>query len=580
MYENFFGLHERPFSTAPKVDEFVGIASFQDALDSLVHCITQSRGIAILTSAPGMGKTMLCKRLGRLLSQNHQTVILNSSSIENRLGLLQGILFEFNMGYVGLTEQEARLKLLQVARDIHAEQKRILLILDDADHLPLRVFEEIRTLTEYAPDGEHLIQAVLSGTFSLEEQLADPALTSFNQRVGAQICLQLLPLTDAIRFLGERFRACGQPDLLSVFTEEALDLMCRASDGNLRCLTQLVDHVLLLAFADEQRPADQGTVRKALLSLRELPLNWNEVPGEAAAIEEAPTQWNSSPLDDSLEHEGIELHFEHPGPISPTELETDEFPIPEFLRLDDGSMTSVSDHLVDVDSSSGEKSSHAHDRACTLQEAPSSPFSSEQDSMEFAVFEVGAGIDVVQPELTPEEAVEHSSEWRATEQILSFPIPTYELAEEHESDLSEVVVIDRYTMLDRISELPEERRSSVDMSLLDQVEADQNFETTTRIEQPPKFQIPEEDMLELVNTIRTEIQEYVEPPFGSEIREYSEQRVTRRIDSPEPLVVPTVEQKPEAKTPSTIERRFEQLFTRLRLRRQKVRSELEGEAPR
>ncbi|WP_437229860.1 AAA family ATPase [Planctomicrobium sp. SH661] len=566
MYEEFFGFEQRPFSTTPSGEDFVGIAPFQDALDSLVHCVTQARGIAVITSAPGLGKTMLCRRLAKLLQQNVRSIYLSAAGMESRLGLLQGILFELNMGYVGLTDQEARLKIYQAARDAKADHRGFLLIVDEAHLLSHRLLEEVRTLTEYAPDGENLIQVVLCGSFELEETLADPALTSFNQRIGLQICLNPLSLNDSARFISERFKTCGQPDVFSVIDEDALELICRASDGNLRCLTQLVDHACLLAFADAVQPIDRQHVRSALDSLKELPLRWNDVPGELAA-EPVNDSW-VDPLEEIELNQDESMILPRPRRISPTEQETDEFPIPEFLRLDDGSIASAHDAL--------EVGAGEHETP-TLPLELSQPVS-ESPPADYAVFEFGAGLDTeeTQTHAATTSTVEEPQAIQSPIEILEFPQPVINPPAYAPSlcgpEMIETPVIDRYTLLDRIYELPEERRSEIDLSSLDVPQ--ESFDRASSAVDTPStpVSIPEEDVLELVQQIRREVREQILPQQTAGATLPGPHHQLPQIDLP---VSEQPEERAEESTPaeSAPPRRFEQLFTRLRLRRRKLESD-------
>jgi hypothetical protein len=79
------------------------------------------------------------------------------------------------------------------------------------------------------------------------------------------------------------------------FTEEALDLICVAGDGNCRCINLLCDHTLLLAYVAEERPATTGTVRAALEDLKGLPLQWY-CPQANDDLATAPPQQDEGPL--------------------------------------------------------------------------------------------------------------------------------------------------------------------------------------------------------------------------------------------------------------------------------------------
>lgn len=637
VYEEFFGLHQRPFTLVPNADDFVEIPPMQDALDSLVHCLTQSRGIAVLTSAPGLGKTMLCRRLIKSLEQESRSIYLSAAGMETRISLLQGILFELNMGYIGLSDQEARLKLFDAARTARANQKRLLLIIDEAQGLTSRLFEEIRALTDYAPEGEFLIQAVLCGSFELEENLADPALSAFNQRIGLQLCLTPLSLNDSAFFLSERFKASGASDLLSILDEEALDLICRASDGNLHCLSQLADHACLTAFANGERPVNRELVRETLENLKELPLRWSDVPGEISR--------DQSSVDDfyvpaQISGNSSAEESRPPYYMSPLDQETDEFLIPEFLRTPATTEEPVADErkMSDSVSSTSEEGATGHEVTGHEVTGPA--------PADFAVFEVGAGLDTEtgfesasaglclcdapspeQPTLVEEQSARQPSTSQAIpapqssqvcpgceelsqiespppESLQVWPQPINHAGIFTPTRLSNMIespVLDRYTFLDRIFELPEERWTAADLERLQTLPA----ETASRmidsrefddLDQPPddesvlplpvqshsasaREEAPENAILEMIQQIRQDLQHHAaagKPSHSAPAHPVETIPISPALQVTG-ISAPIETDAPSADSVSGVEgdphRQFEQLFTRLRLRRKRLESE-------
>lgn len=598
MYEEFFGLTQRPFSAVPYADDFVGIPPLRDALDSLVHCVSHSRGIAVVTSGPGMGKTLLCKRMASLLDDVYRVVYLSVSSGDSRQALLQAVLFELGVDYVGLSEQEARLQLIQTARKKQAAGRGLLLIVDEAQLLSPRLFEELRTLADYAPEGKPLFQLVLCGQFELEEKLADPGLSAFNQRIGAHICLDPLSLEQSASLIIERFKACGVSDIQAILTTGALELICRASDGNLRCLGQLVDHALLLAYAEGQQQVDGRIVRAALEDLKELPLHWNEIPEPADY--DLPVN-----LPNGIEGDPVETAPRRDDDSDPASRDTDEFPIPDFLQP------------RSAPSQSALSLSLAEDEAFPWnKQEPAGQIPMDPDMPTYAVIEVGAGVEDIRgtPDKTDSVITETPRETMTANASLPDPeeaiapatfetlIPASGRAGKvEESNMVEVPVVDRYTLLDRLRELPADRRDSVDLAPLQQQQsAPQPEPVAAWIETGPGSAIvapepvSEMELLETVQRIRREILEQVQQS-RIDVQELSSsldttpQNEAYDVVQPAPSVSFASSAPPPADplensfrpdergTASTVsaqpQRRFEQLFTRLRLRRQKIAAE-------
>lgn len=275
MYEASFGLKRRPFAATPDATCFLAAGPFQAALDEVVVCVQQGQGIAVLTSPAGTGKTLLCERLRMELDERFETVFLRHASFLTRRALLQTILCELNHAYHHPSEQELRLELFPAIRALQPKREALVLICDEAHQLSDSLLEELRILADFAESGQPLVRLVLVGQPSLEEKLAQPGLEAFNQRIRAHISLNTFDQAESLDYLDYRITwAGGRTD--EIFTPDALDMIARASDGVPRCMNQLADHSLLLAYVAEQHPVNVELVKEALNDLRQLPLHWNE----------------------------------------------------------------------------------------------------------------------------------------------------------------------------------------------------------------------------------------------------------------------------------------------------------------
>ncbi len=275
MYESFFGLAKRPFTTMPDPACFVPIDGAYQAHSSLAQCAIDGRGIGVLTAPAGLGKTLICQRLAQELEERFTVVFLPTANFLTRRSLLQAILFELGHSYVRMGDQELRLALTSVIRRLRPGRGTIALIVDEAHLLAPRMLEELRALTNFAEAGESLLRLIISGQLSLEETLSQPALLALNQRIGVQTTLQPLTRDESAEYVSRRLALAGA-NVSDVFSDDALGTICEASDGSPRCLNQLCDHSLLLGYLSSQRPVVHETVHEALADLKQLPLTWNE----------------------------------------------------------------------------------------------------------------------------------------------------------------------------------------------------------------------------------------------------------------------------------------------------------------
>lgn len=275
MYEEFFGLQRRPFSATPDANCFVPLETHQGVLDALAVSCERGQGIGVLTGEAGLGKSLVGLRLAFELQPTFATAFLGHSAYATRRALLQAILFELNRPYDRKGEQELRLELTAALKSLRPEKQGFVLIVDEAHRLSVPLLDEVRLLTLLADGGEPLARVVLIGNRDLEERLADPDLTAFNQRVGCQVDLAPLTQAESLEYLIANLEFAGG-EVEEIFTEDALTFLAKAADGVPRCLNHLADHSLLLAFVTERRPVSIEIVREALHDLKQLPLQWND----------------------------------------------------------------------------------------------------------------------------------------------------------------------------------------------------------------------------------------------------------------------------------------------------------------
>jgi len=180
--------------------------------------------------------------------------------------LLQNILFELKLPYRDIDEGELRLSLLDHLEPRSGGSDGLLLIVDEAHTLPLRLLEEIRLLTNIARDGHTRVRLVLTGSLALEERLASPKLESFHQRIVARCYLQPLTRQETMEYLQSHIRRCGG-SVDSLFTSEAQSAVHTATDGIPRLINQLCDHALMLAALGGHRQLDAAGIEEAWADL-------------------------------------------------------------------------------------------------------------------------------------------------------------------------------------------------------------------------------------------------------------------------------------------------------------------------
>ncbi|MHB8970839.1 MAG: ExeA family protein [Pirellulaceae bacterium] len=273
MYESFFQFNARPFLPSPVADRYFPAASAEHARETVLRCVERAEGSAVILGPAGTGKSTLCQVIAQQMRERFRVALLASARLCTRRALLQNILFELKLPYRDHDEGELRLSLIDALEPSDDCPHGMVLIVDEAHMLPLRLLEEIRMITNLVRQGQPRVRLVMAAGMVLDERLASPRLESFNQRVVARCYLQSMNRDETRGYVRAQIQAVGgQPD--RVFTADALQAVYRATDGIPRLVNQVCDHVLLMAAIGHRAPVDAAGVEEAWADLQQLPTPW------------------------------------------------------------------------------------------------------------------------------------------------------------------------------------------------------------------------------------------------------------------------------------------------------------------
>lgn len=301
MHESFFGLRKRPFLAVPTLERYFPVSSQELAVQSCLRAIQRAEGPVAVIGGTGLGKSMVCLRIVDTFRRSFEVILLDSSQICSRRALLQSLLFQLKMPYRELSEGELRLSLMdRMLSTIDGPADGFLLVVDEAQSLSAKLLEELRLITNMMRDGMPRVRLVLAGTMRLDEMLGHPQLESLNQRLACRSYLMPLTGPESAAYLTHKIELCGAP-VGSVFTEDAIRLIHRATDGVPRLLDQVADQALRIAADARQRPVSSSTVEAAWAQLQQLPLPWSDSNSPISTNPSSTIEFGS--LDDDGESE-------------------------------------------------------------------------------------------------------------------------------------------------------------------------------------------------------------------------------------------------------------------------------------
>ncbi len=220
MYEDFYGLNEKPFNLTPDPKFLFLSRKHRDALEHLTYGIEQKEGFILITGDVGSGKTMICRYLLASMNRKIKTaLILNPLMSEEEL--LQSIIYDFGLTTYATTKKELINELNQFLLDCTAGGETLVLIIDEAQNLSFPVMEQVRILSNLETEKEKLLQIILVGQVELKEKLNLPKLRQLDQRISIRCHLTHLNQDEVSRYIEHRLTVAGSSGGIT-FTKGAL----------------------------------------------------------------------------------------------------------------------------------------------------------------------------------------------------------------------------------------------------------------------------------------------------------------------------------------------------------------------
>ena len=305
MYEQKYSFNSRPFTPLPFVPNYFPSSSVQQTLEQAKICVERASGPVVIVGGQGTGKSLVLQMLRDEFESQFRVVLLDCARMAEREDLFQNILFELGQNYRSMTEGELRLAVMDFLRPSEQCPNGILLLVDEAESLPLSLLDEVRRITNLVRDGQPRVRLVLAGTPKLEENLAEWNLGSFTSRIAARCYLGSLSRTETREYVVAHLsRAGGNPDL---FAEDSFREIHSLADGCPRVVNQLCEQILMLGAIQDVHHFDSDFVHSAWDSLQNIP----GAPSVAAAkpVSDVVDTFGDSPAESGsqAESEGWEV---------------------------------------------------------------------------------------------------------------------------------------------------------------------------------------------------------------------------------------------------------------------------------
>ena len=303
MYLQLFKLNELPFRLSPDPAFLYLSKHHARAKAYMESTIWFTDGFVVITGEIGSGKTTLIETFLRELEKDVVVAQVNQTQV-SPTEFLQAVLVQFGFSPFKMKKAEVLSTLNSFLIEQYANNRKVLLIVDEAQNLGNKVLEEIRLLSGVETTKEKVLRIILAGQPELNDKLASPELVQLAQRIRLRFHLTPLSRADTRAYIQHRLEVSGSQGR-QIFDDECFDLIFRYTGGTPRLINTLCDTAMMAAFAQDKDHVSAADIRTAVAELQ-----WVEFAARTAHRILTPTVERVVSSDPSAQVARILIGFE------------------------------------------------------------------------------------------------------------------------------------------------------------------------------------------------------------------------------------------------------------------------------
>lgn len=265
MYLSHYNLQEKPFSISPD-PKFLWLGEkHQEALAVLKYGILDDKGFLLLTGDIGTGKTALINALVKIIDVTALVAAVPDPGLDS-LDFFNYLSEEFDMHRTFETKGEFLIHFKQFLHEADRDQRKVLLIIDEAQRLNPELLEQIRLLSNIETDSRKLINIFFVGQTEFSDTLRQERNKAVRQRISVSYHLDPLTESEISKYIRHRLKIAGAAT--EIFSASAIHKIFSYSKGNPRLTNILCDHALLTGYSEGITTIDKKTISECSTELQ------------------------------------------------------------------------------------------------------------------------------------------------------------------------------------------------------------------------------------------------------------------------------------------------------------------------
>ncbi len=267
MYETFYGLTGKPFQLNPDPAFLFSSKGHTSAYSYLKYGVFQGEGFIVVTGEIGAGKTTLARALLEELDPRRVVAAQLVSTMLDSDNLLRAVATAFGLSVRGEDKALLLAGLEAFLTALVTENKRALLVVDEAQNLSPQAMEELRMLSNFQFGDRALLQSFLIGQPELRDLMRAPTMQQLRQRIIASYHLGPMDKAETRGYVEHRLQRVGwnsDPQ----FDDDAFARIHEFSGGIPRRINQLCNRLLLAGYLAEKHTISVADVEEVQQELK------------------------------------------------------------------------------------------------------------------------------------------------------------------------------------------------------------------------------------------------------------------------------------------------------------------------
>ncbi len=240
----------------------------QSVIDKILYGINNRTGFILLAGEVGTGKTTICRSILDTMDGMAEMVYIINPSLSGR-ELISSILDDLGVDYLPDSSKKDLINHLNHFALSATKSRPVLIIIDDAQTMPVDAMEDLRLLSNLETDKEKLLQMVLVGQPELIELISRPEIRQLRQRVAINCHLDFLASQEVEDYIARRLFVAGDKGQIR-FTSKAKKQIARVSSGIPRLINKICDYALISGYIANDFTIGPKHIKKALMELGDL----------------------------------------------------------------------------------------------------------------------------------------------------------------------------------------------------------------------------------------------------------------------------------------------------------------------